>query len=106
MTVDAALFPAPGTDLTKMTRPSRGPNSRVADTMTTHLSVYFGPRTARSTVEHFSRRALARAPDELGMDDVRPLLVALRQPLRTLLGQAHCEMLIRHIEVECMRTRG
>jgi hypothetical protein len=103
MTTTPALFPASRAGVAQMGGPSRAPGWGVADVMAKRLSVYFGLCTARSTIERFSRRALAREPDELGVDDVWPLLVALRQPLRTLLGQAQCEIVIRQIAIECAR---
>lgn len=75
---------------------SRTPAEVVADLLAVHL----GPNTARTAVRMSAERAVGRPPEQLRVDDVPRLAVALRPMLRTLLGESEAELLIVAIEAE------
>ena len=73
---------------------------KVAETISSQLSVYLGPYTAKNAVKTFSQRALGRGPDTLTREDTTALLAALRPMLRTLIGAASCELVLAKIKQE------
>ena len=81
-------------------RADRGPEQTIAEIISSHLSVYLGPYTAKNAVKTFSQRALGRGPETLTAEDTAKLLAALRPMLRTLIGAAQCEVVLEKIKLE------
>jgi hypothetical protein len=75
--------------------------SCIADRIAVRLSTYVGPHTARVAVKTFAMKALGRGPQTLTPDDLPALEAALRPMLRTFVGRAHAEVVLRQISEEC-----
>ena len=74
----------------------------VAQTVAQRIAIYLGPHTAKNAVKTFAERALGRAPETLTTADVEPLLTALRPMLRTLVGAAQTDALIKELKRELL----
>ena len=74
----------------------------VAQTVAQRIAIYLGPHTAKNAVKTFAERALGRAPETLTAADVEPLLTALRPMLRTLVGAAQTDALIKELKRELL----
>lgn len=75
----------------------------VADVIAARLAIYLGPNTGRVAVKTFSMKALGRGPETLTVADVPKLQEALRPLLRTFVGRAQCEALLKQIGEEVSR---
>lgn len=80
-----------------MARPS------VADIVAARLATYLGPNTGRVAVKTFAQKALGRGPETLTKEDFPKLQDALRPMLRTFVGRAQAEALLRQIAEEVAR---
>jgi hypothetical protein len=74
------------------------PDSTIAQQVATLLSPYLGPFNAGVAVKTFSQRALTRAADTLGLDDLPALLEALRPMLNTMVGSQSTDALLADIQ--------
>jgi hypothetical protein len=54
----------------------------------------------RTALKTFSARAVGKAPDSLTLTDVPPLLAALRQVLRALIGLQQTDELLQNVRKE------
>ncbi len=72
----------------------------IADRIAARLSVYLGPHTGRAAVKTFAQKALGRGPETLTLADVPALQTALRPMLRTFVGRAQCEVVLKQIAQE------
>jgi len=74
--------------------------NRIADAIASRLARYLGPHTGRVAVKTFALKALGRGPETLTLADVPRLAEALRPMLRTFVGRAQCEVVLRQIVQE------
>ncbi|HMI85848.1 MAG TPA: hypothetical protein VK550_17245 [Polyangiaceae bacterium] len=73
------------------------PPTDAAEAILDCIAVYVGPVTARAALAACCD-SLGREPDALGLEDVPPVLAALRPMLGTLLGGSSCRILLGRIE--------
>lgn len=72
----------------------------IADRIAARLALYVGPNTGRVAVKTFTMKALGRGPETLTVADVPALQAALRPMLRTFVGRAQCEVVLKQIAQE------
>lgn len=68
-----------------------------SDVIAAALADYVGPETARRAVRTFADRVLGRRADQVTIAEAPRLVESLRPMLRTLLGEAPAERLIRDL---------
>lgn len=71
-----------------------------AEIISERLAVYLGPNTARTALKTFSDRALGVAPDAVTRQQAPHLLEALRPMLKTLLGAAQSDAILKDLSKE------
>ena len=69
----------------------------LADVLFDHISPYLGPHMTRTALRTFSARAVGKTPDALARADMAPLLAALRQMLRALIGGQETEEVLQNV---------
>lgn len=72
-------------------------SSSPADAVEAALAVYLGPLTARSAVRTIAHGVLGRRPDQITRAEAPRFVEAFRPMLRTLLGDAPADHLIREL---------
>lgn len=83
----------------KLDRDVAAPNP-IAERISGILAVYLGPHTGRVAVKTFALKALGRGPETLTLADVPQLQTVLRPMLRTFVGRARCEVVLREMSKE------
>jgi hypothetical protein len=69
----------------------------LAELLASRLAIYLGAYTARTALKTFSHKALGRGPETLTPADIPKLGEALRPMLRTFVGRAQAEVLLKRI---------
>jgi hypothetical protein len=72
----------------------------IADKIAARLTTYVGPHTARVAVKTFTMKAVGRGPETLTLRDWPALEAALRPMLRTFVGRAQCEVVLKQMARE------
>jgi hypothetical protein len=65
------------------------------------LAQYVGPHTARLSIKTFAQKNFGRAPEQLTAAELPELVRALRPLVRSVLGDAGGERLLKMLLAEC-----